>query len=491
MDENVIAIASLRSVLERFITDYNSGDIKAAERSALKVEEFEDLIDTIGELQNFKLPKEANLSFYDSKLDDELYRGVGIFEQLKKEYQLVQMIEKLNLAAPNLFTQDYPDKVKADLDALLMKMDETLVQFLIDNAKYKVEPADSDKVKDAKERIQAEAVKQLINQEPLKVDPQLDQLVLQAEKKLTVEPVTWEQLLDEAKALKDVDNNSKTYYLRALLASNVMKKANTILDKTDIAVLEKYLSKKEMPELLGMITNALDISNLKPTDFGADYRKGLISGTDIDISLFNTFNSRFTAYNYIIDGINKIEKNTYNYDWPNGVDRNENLNRRYDFQEKLKEARKKFGTDKFNELDDKLDNDIQAYIRDQVEEGIFQGLFDKYLEPEYNVVDDRLNPFKAAYIRAKFGLDKTKTVVQAAKELKDEIERLRNLLTVNEIVLTNDEIPYVDLSDEAKTIVDSLSPIKLERVPEWFRYLNQSEQLRDAAEFYLDSLGKN
>lgn len=494
IEENQAKIALLQSNAKRFIQELEVGNFVTAERIAELIEGSTNLINTIGELQNFKLPKEVNLSFYDPILDDALYKGVGIFKQLKKEYQLVQMIEKLNLAAPNLFTQDYPDKVKADLDALLMKMDETLAQFLIDNTKYKVEPADSDEVKDAKKRIQAEAVKKLINLEPLQIDPQLDQLVLQAGKKLTEEPGTWEQLLDEARKFKDVDDNTNTYYLRILLAINLSRKAKDIIDKTDVAILSKYLLESELSEIESMITNAYDILNVKPEEFGVEYRKGLIRASEIDISLFNTFNTRFIMYNFMIDGIDEIEKQQYNYDWPNGIDRDVSLNRRYDFQEKLKKAREKFGKInnnlpiKFKGLDGRLDDDIQAYIRDQVEENIFQGLFDKYLEPKYNIDDDRLNPFKAAYIRAKFGLDKTKTVAQAAKELKDEIERLRNLLA-NEIVLTNDEIPYVDLTEEQRSLVPSV--VKLERVPEWFRYLNQSEQLRDAAEFYLDSLRKN
>jgi signal transduction histidine kinase len=183
------------------------------------------------------------------------------------------------------------------------------------------------------------------------------------------------------------------------------------------------------------------------------------------------------------------------FNWPKGIIPNDELDQRYSFELKKRKIRLLFNQKTF---DEQIGIDISNYIRNQVLESIANNDIEKFLEGTEFANDSKdpaLIPLKVQYIKANFGFKGVKTINEAARELRDKIEELLEILKKEEeeeFQLTNDLINVSDLSEESRNIVESLENFKKNprlQVPVWFNKLGVvfgGQQLKEAAEFYLE-----
>jgi hypothetical protein len=169
MTENASEFNQLKLLLEKFINLANSmseDTIETVKNAGRAIESFESLINTILEMQEIEV-----INFNVPGIDNELYKDVKEFTDLKIDYQLAKTIELWNNTLNDVkVSPEYPGQVEKKLEAFQLKIEETLAQFLLENDKYKVQDTDSNEIKTERLRIQNDAMKKLIVGEPFVPD---------------------------------------------------------------------------------------------------------------------------------------------------------------------------------------------------------------------------------------------------------------------------------------------------------------------------------
>jgi len=182
MDERPELIDEFKRKVNTFSTSLDSATqetILNVVNADTELQTYQKLIETIYQMQNFGLLKEELVD----GIDNELYKDVELFKELKEEFQLVKMIEFWNLTPNYPISQEYPNKVKADIDAFKLMIDEMQNQYLLNiDKRYIVESGDSDELKQEKIRFQDESVRNLIAENGLVPDDTNLQILLAIEK---------------------------------------------------------------------------------------------------------------------------------------------------------------------------------------------------------------------------------------------------------------------------------------------------------------------